>query len=91
MFYPLETARQVIVELCAGGGNQRKRLARQVGNGTVEAVVGAATNRDQRRPLVAQQSDGAGFKYLRVQSSVESVQNRLMVWVERDGGGSRDR
>ena len=91
MLYPLETARQVIDELCGGGGNQRKRLACQVGNGTVEAVVGAATNRDQRRPLVAEQSDGAGFKYIRVQSSVESVQNPLMVRVEPDGGGPRDR
>ena len=87
----IETARQIIDEPCAGGDDQRERLASPTGDRAIEAVVSSPTNRDQRRPLLTEQSFGAVFKCLRIQSSVEGVQNRLVVRVEHDRRGPRYR
>ena len=64
---PIEIARQIVDEPCAGGDDQRKRLACPTGDRAIEAVVPSSANWDQLRPLLAEQSLGALFKYLRVQ------------------------
>ena len=82
---PIETARQIVDEPCAGGDDERKRLACPTSERAIEAVVPSAANRDQRRPLVTEQGRGALFKCLRIQSSVEGIENRLVMRVQRDG------
>ena len=62
---PIEIARQIVDEPCAGGDDQRKRLACPTGDRAIEAVVPSSANWDQLRPLLEEQSLGALFKYLR--------------------------
>ena len=82
----IEISPQVSNEFFAGSGDQGKRLATCVRHCTIEPIVCATTYRHQRRIVMTQQSGGTCFKHIRVQRSVEGVENSPVVRVEYDGG-----